>query len=141
MPPPPPSRPQTLNFITSNANKLREVIDILGGGGGGEDGVAIEIHSAAVEVPEIQGTVEEIARDKAARAAEAVGGPVLTEDTALEFGALGGLPGPFMYVRVFHTLCKGGLSSLSGSWDVGTGEFCLCYTTIFWRLRFYIYSY
>ena len=85
------SRPKTLNFITSNANKLREVIAILGG-----ETEGVEIQSAAVDVPEIQGTVEEIARDKAARAAEKVGGPVLTEDTALEFDALGGLPGPFM---------------------------------------------
>jgi hypothetical protein len=94
---PPSPRPKTLNFITSNANKLREVIAILGGE---TDGV--EIQSAAVDVPEIQGTVEEIARDKAARAAEKVGGPVLTEDTALEFTALRGLPGPFMYVFCIH---------------------------------------
>jgi inosine triphosphate pyrophosphatase len=29
---------------------------------------------------------------------EQVGGPVLTEDTALEFHALKGLPGPYMQV-------------------------------------------
>lgn len=29
-----------------------------------------------------------------------VGGPVLTEDTSLEFNALKGLPGPYMYVPV-----------------------------------------
>jgi inosine/xanthosine triphosphate pyrophosphatase family protein len=28
-----------------------------------------------------------------------VGGPVLTEDTALEFHAYKGLPGPYMYVN------------------------------------------
>lgn len=27
-----------------------------------------------------------------------IGGPVLTEDTALEFHALKGLPGPYMYI-------------------------------------------
>jgi inosine/xanthosine triphosphate pyrophosphatase family protein len=32
-----------------------------------------------------------------------VNGPVLTEDTALEFKALKGLPGPYMYV---HTLSR-----------------------------------
>lgn len=49
-----------------------------------------------VEIDEIQGTIEEIARDKCKRGAEVVGGPVLTEDTALEFKALAGLPGPYM---------------------------------------------
>lgn len=34
-----------------------------------------------------------------------VGGPVLTEDTALEFHAYKGLPGPYMYVTATaHTL-------------------------------------
>lgn len=28
-----------------------------------------------------------------------INGPALTEDTALEFHALKGLPGPYMYVR------------------------------------------
>ena len=32
-----------------------------------------------------------------------VGGPVLTEDTALEFAALKGLPGVYMYVCLFIT--------------------------------------
>lgn len=49
-----------------------------------------------VDIDEIQGTIEEIARDKCRRGAEIVGGPVLTEDTALEFRSLGGLPGPYM---------------------------------------------
>ena len=34
--------------------------------------------------------------EKASKAAQAIGGPVLTEDTALEFKALHGLPGPYM---------------------------------------------
>lgn len=49
-----------------------------------------------VEIDEIQGTIEDIARDKASKGAVAIGGAVLTEDTALEFRALNGLPGPYM---------------------------------------------
>lgn len=53
-----------INFITGNKNKLSEVRSILGN--------VIEVDSQAVDVPEIQGTIEEIAKEKAKRAAEAV---------------------------------------------------------------------
>lgn len=53
-----------LNFITSNKNKLAEVKAILGN--------VVEIDSQAIEVPEIQGSIEEIAKEKARRAAEEV---------------------------------------------------------------------
>lgn len=53
-----------LNFITGNKNKLAEVRAILGS--------VIEVDNQAVEVPEIQGTIEAIAKEKACRAAEAV---------------------------------------------------------------------
>jgi hypothetical protein len=59
------ARPTTLNFITGNANKLSEVRAIL-------DGV-VDLQSRDVpELDEIQGTIEEIARDKCSRAAEKV---------------------------------------------------------------------
>lgn len=52
-----------------------------------------------IDIPEIQGSIEQIARDKCRRGADAIGGgAVLTEDTALEFRALGGLPGGYVYV-------------------------------------------
>lgn len=59
----PPLR--SLFFVTSNPNKLAEAKAILG-----ETGIHIE--SRSVEIPEIQGTIEEIAKDKAKRAAEKV---------------------------------------------------------------------
>ncbi|RMZ91987.1 hypothetical protein DV736_g796, partial [Chaetothyriales sp. CBS 134916] len=58
-------RPTSLNFITSNANKLAEVRFIIG--------ETVHLQSRNVDVDEIQGTIEEVARDKARRAAEAVG--------------------------------------------------------------------
>lgn len=54
----------TLNFITGNKNKLAEVQAILG--------KVIEVNNQEVDVPEIQGTIEEIAKEKARRAAEVV---------------------------------------------------------------------
>jgi hypothetical protein len=69
---PPTTKPSTtrimtltkINFITGNKNKLIEVRAILGS--------VIEVDNQAVDVPEIQGTIEEIAKEKARRAAEAV---------------------------------------------------------------------
>ena len=56
--------PNKLIFVTGNANKLREVREILG------DTVALE--SWAIDLPELQGTIEEISKDKCRRAADAV---------------------------------------------------------------------
>jgi inosine triphosphate pyrophosphatase len=57
--------PTKLIFVTGNANKLREVSEIL------DDTVALE--SRAIDLPELQGTIEEISKDKCRRAAEVVG--------------------------------------------------------------------
>lgn len=59
-----------INFITGNKNKLAEVRAILGS--------VIEVKNQAVDVPEIQGSIEEIAREKCKRAAEVVSddGPI-----------------------------------------------------------------
>lgn len=61
-----PARPKTLNFITGNANKLAEVKAIL------SLEKEVELKSQALDLPELQGTIEEISRDKATRAAELV---------------------------------------------------------------------
>lgn len=53
-----------LNFITGNKNKLAEVRDILGS--------VINVENQAVDVPEIQGSIEDIAKEKSRRAAEVV---------------------------------------------------------------------
>lgn len=99
-----------VNFITGNANKLREVKAILE--------PAITVRSQAVDLEEVQGTVEEVTVAKCRKAAETVRrpkkceammagdanalrmiqiqGPVLVEDTCLCFKALNDLPGPYM---------------------------------------------
>ena len=51
----------------------------------------------AVDLPELQGAnPEDIAKEKCRLAANAVGGPCITEDTSLCFHALSGLPGPYI---------------------------------------------
>ncbi|KAH9173353.1 Ham1-like protein [Lactarius sanguifluus] len=84
---------ERLVFVTGNAGKLNEVREILA------QGEAIDIESRDLDLPEIQGTTQEIALEKCRRAAEVIGGPVITEDTALCFAAMNGLPGP--YIKFF----------------------------------------
>ncbi|KAJ5033478.1 uncharacterized protein L3040_008593 [Drepanopeziza brunnea f. sp. 'multigermtubi'] len=80
--------PKQLNFITGNKNKLAEVKAILGD--------TVNLQSQALDLVEIQGTIEEVSADKCRRAAAAVNGPVLVEDTCLCFNALKELPGPYI---------------------------------------------
>ncbi|KAK6435768.1 nucleoside triphosphate pyrophosphohydrolase ham1 [Oleoguttula sp. CCFEE 5521] len=99
--------PKTLNFITGNANKLAEVQAILAS-------TPVQLESQALDLVEIQGTIEEISRDKARRAVDEVKGPVLVEDTCLCFDAFDELPGPYVKwflkalgVQQFHKLLAG----------------------------------
>lgn len=113
-------RTLAVTFVTGNANKLREVQQILAAGATGDmaaaaapsaDGTSavatgVTLRSQALDVPEVQGKIEDVARAKVLSAAsqffatpKASGAPrraVLTEDTALCFSALQGLPGPYI---------------------------------------------
>jgi len=80
--------PSVLTFVTGNANKLQEVQAIL------KD--LIQLNSHQLELPEIQGSQEQISAAKCRYAAEALKTPVITEDTSLCFNALSGLPGPYI---------------------------------------------
>lgn len=78
-----------LTFVTGNAGKLREFRQILGD--------SFPITNKDVDTVEIQaGTLEEVSIAKCRQAVDEVKGPVLVEDTALCFNALGGLPGAYM---------------------------------------------
>jgi len=55
---------QKLHFITGNRNKVAEVEAILGD--------TVDLTNQSLDLIEIQGTIEEISRDKAVRAAELV---------------------------------------------------------------------
>ncbi|KAL4076378.1 inosine triphosphate pyrophosphatase-like protein [Scleroderma yunnanense] len=79
-----------LTFVTGNPNKLLETKYIL------SQGIPIEIDSADLDIPELQGTTQEIAKAKCRRAAELLGRACITEDTALCYKALNGLPGPYI---------------------------------------------
>lgn len=82
---------KSVTFVTGNAKKLAEVQKIVGD--------SIPLVSRSIDLPELQGTPEEVSREKCKLAAKAVDGPVLVEDTSLCFNALNGLPG--VYIKWF----------------------------------------
>ncbi|KAF8980107.1 nucleoside triphosphate pyrophosphohydrolase ham1 [Podila verticillata] len=77
-----------LVFVTGNKNKLIEVQQILG--------PHFDLQSVKIDLPELQGTTQDVSKEKCRQAAEIVKGPVITEDTSLGFNALNGLPGPYI---------------------------------------------
>ncbi|CEP24042.1 HAM1 [Cyberlindnera jadinii] len=80
-----------ITFVTGNLNKLREFQAIV------EDSSIVH---QKIDLEEIQGSIAEISTKKAKAAANAIGGPVLVEDTCLVFNALSKpnleLPGPYI---------------------------------------------
>lgn len=79
--------PELPVFITGNQNKADYLSQMLG----------IQLEHHKVDLDEIQSTsLDEIVTHKVKQAYELVKKPVLVEDVALSFEALGGLPGPFV---------------------------------------------
>lgn len=81
------SAKKTLTFVTGNAKKLEEFISILG------TNFPYQVVSEKIDLPEYQGSPQEICIEKCREAAKIIKGPVIIEDTSLCFNAMGGLPG------------------------------------------------
>lgn len=79
-----------ITFVTGNAKKLEEVIAILG------TNFPYKVVNAKLDLPELQGEINEISIKKAKEAAKCIKGPVIVEDTSLCFNAMKGLPGPYI---------------------------------------------
>ena len=82
----------TITFITGNAKKLEEFKAIMTG----QLADMYTIKNMGLDLTEIQGTPEEIAKTKVKLAATKCKTPVLTEDVSLCFNAYNGLPGPYI---------------------------------------------
>ncbi len=94
-------------LVTGNTNKLEEWRRQLPAG--------IEMDSIDIDLPEIQSIDPiEIVTDKAKRAYEATGKPVVVEDVSAGLEKLGGLPGPFIKFFI-KAMGKGALYALAGS--------------------------
>lgn len=81
-----------ITFVTGNSKKLEEVVAILAAGGE----IPFAVGNQKLDLPELQGEPEDIAREKCRLAAEACKGAVMCEDTLLCYNALQGLPGPYI---------------------------------------------
>ncbi|EER12733.1 Inosine triphosphate pyrophosphatase, putative [Perkinsus marinus ATCC 50983] len=109
-----------ITFVTGNANKLREVQQIIGG--------SIKFDNIKVDLPEYQGeSPEAISKQKCLEAYNRLGGSgrkVMVEDTCLGFDAMHGLPGP--YIKWFlEKLGHDGLNRmLEGFHDKGAEARC-----------------
>lgn len=73
------STPRRILFVTGNANKLKEVRSILLNSTTGNAPAPFEVDSQDLDVPEVQGTTQEVAKAKVKAAAEIVNGPCITE--------------------------------------------------------------
>ena len=84
-----------ITFVTGNKNKLMEVQRLLATSSSSSS-IPFDITNHKLDLPELQGTPEEIARVKCQTAAKELQTAVLTEDTCLCFRALNDLPGPYI---------------------------------------------
>lgn len=80
-------------FVTGNDKKWKEIQEIMG-----ETAIFKDLKRSTIDLPELQGScLSEIAIKKAQIASQSLGNvPVLVEDTALGFEAMGGLPGAYI---------------------------------------------
>lgn len=95
----------TVTFVTGNKKKLEEVVAILASkstsGSTQQDNFSVV--SCSLDLPELQGEPDAIAREKCLLAYKKLRCPVMVEDTSLCFNALHGLPGP--YIKDFLAKC------------------------------------
>ena len=102
---------QILTYVTGNQRKLKQFKDF----SQGKD-FPFEVVSQKLDLPEYQGTSQDICLEKCRKAAEIVQGPVIVQDVSLCFNAMGGLPGP--YLKWFATELKAdGLYKLLTAWE------------------------
>lgn len=106
---------RTITFVTGNIKKLEEVKAILG------ENFPFLLANKHLDLPELQGDVNEVSIEKCQEAARRLKGPVITEDTCLCFNALQGLPGP--YIKWFlDKLGPEGLVRLLTGWEDKSAE-------------------
>ncbi len=99
---------ERLSFVTSNANKIQQVRNVLGN----------EVEHIEFEVPEYQSFyLADIVEQKAFDVYRAYERPVLVDDTSLIISALGGWPGPFVKHFLEKVGVEGILRMLNGVTD------------------------
>lgn len=115
------SAPKVVTFVTGNQNKLKEVRAILGD----DHADKFVLEAKKVDLPELQGEPEDIAKEKASLAAKDIGGPTLVEDTSLCYNALKGLPGPYVKWFLDKTGHEGLVNMLAAYEDKSAHAQCI----------------
>ncbi|VVC97270.1 inosine triphosphate pyrophosphatase [Leptidea sinapis] len=106
---------KTLTFVTGNIKKLEEIKAILG------NSFPLDVTNYKLDLPELQGEIDEVSIKKCQEAARILNKPVVVEDTSLCFNALKGLPGP--YIKWFlEKLKPEGLHKLLTGWEDKSAE-------------------
>lgn len=96
-------------FVTGNQGKKREMQEIL-------KDIPIDLDFVKVDLPELQGTVNDVLREKTRLAFEKIKAPCFVDDTCLEFKAMKGLPG--VYIKWFlDSLGNEGLNKMLVGFD------------------------
>lgn len=109
-------QPNCLCLWTGPQELRIQVVSILEKG----EKLPCEILAQSLDLPELQGEPEEIAKEKCRLAAQQIKGPVMVEDTSLCFNAMEGLPGP--YIKWFlQKLKPEGLSKMLDGFEDKTG--------------------
>lgn len=116
---------QKIFFATGNSDKFREVKEILEQYNGNNDDIennkSIIIEQVKIDLPELQGTPDEVILEKARIAYEKVKQPVFVDDTGLAFNALNGMPG--IYIKHFlHAIKQEGLYKILAGFEDKTAK-------------------
>jgi len=99
---------KNITVVTGNPNKAKEIEALIG--------AAVE--SASLDIKEIQSlSIGEVAREKALVAYQALGVPVIVDDTGMNITALGGLPGALVFWFLESIGPEGILRLMRGSED------------------------
>jgi XTP/dITP diphosphohydrolase len=87
-----------ITYITGNFSKVKEAQVVC-------RNYSIEVYQQKVLIDEIQAaSIHEIAADKARKAYQEIGSPVVVNDVGWEIPALSGFPGPYMaYINEWFT--------------------------------------
>merc|ERR1712038_818886 len=108
----------TITFVTGNAKKFEQYLAIFG------PDFPYDIVRKDIDMPELQGTSQEICTDKCLQAYKLVNGPVIVQDESLCFNAMHGLPGP--YIKWFSKELKAqGLYNMLKHWE-DKSAYALC---------------
>lgn len=79
--------PIVITFVTGNANKAREVSQILESGNGPESEHRFKVVSRKIDLPELQGEPDQIAREKCIFATKQIDGPTVSAQEQVIFSA------------------------------------------------------